>query len=327
MKYRSFGITDLPVSEVVFGGGAVGGLLIHQDDDAKRAAIRRAIDAGVNWIDTAPTYGDGQSEAALGWLLEELDTDVYLSTKVFLDPRGLQDIRGEVERSLEQSLQRLRKDRVDVFQLHNPLGYGEGAIEPASVLDDGGVLDVMETLRDQDLFDHIGMTALGRKEAIVEVIDSARFASAQVYYNCLNPTAAMTEAPPGWSGHDFSGVMEACGRQGMAVMAIRVFAAGVIATEVRHGRETPPLTEGTDLDVEEQRARTLFAELGDTGSTRAQTALRYVLANEDVHCAVIGLAEIAHLQEALGVEDMDELSESTLERIADLHRSNFTTTS
>ena len=196
MRYRSFGISDLPISELAVGGGALGGLLIHQDDDTKRRAIRQAIDAGVNWIDTAPSYGDGQSETALGWLLEEIEADVYLSTKVMVDPGRLHDIHGEIERSLEQSLQRLRMDRVDVFQLHNPLGYGEDALEPASVLDDGGVLDVMESLREQDLFDHIGMTALGRKEAIIEVIDRGRFDSAQVYYNCLNPTAAMSAAPP-----------------------------------------------------------------------------------------------------------------------------------
>lgn len=327
MNYRSFGITDLPVSEIVFGGGAVGGLLINQDDDTKREAIRRAIDAGINWIDTAPTYGDGQSETALGWLLEEMDADVYLSTKVFLDHQRLDDISGQVERSLEQSLKRLRMDQVDLFQLHNPLGQGNGALDPETVLREGGVIDAMERLRDQGLCEHIGMTALGRKEAIVEVIDSGRFASAQVYYNCLNPTAAMTAAPGGWASHDFAGVMEACGRHGTAVMAIRVLAAGVIATDVRHGRESPPLTEGTELGLEEQRARAVFARLGSEGGTRAQTALRYALANEDVSCAVVGLAEIEHLEEALAVEEMGELPENVRENLADLQRRNFTTTS
>ena len=327
MRYRSFGITDLPVSEIAFGGGAVGGLLINQDDDTKRAAIRQAVDAGVNWIDTAPMYGDGQSEAALGWLLEEMDADVYVSTKVFVNPQRMDDIRGEVEGSLEQSLKRLRMDRVDLFQLHNPLGQGEGALEPAVVLRDGGILDVMENLRDQDLCEHIGMTALGRRDDIVELIDSGRFASAQVYYNCLNPTAAMSEAPPGWTGHDFSGVVDACGRHGIAVMAIRVFAAGVIATEVRHGRESPPLTEGTGLETEEQRARAVFAELGGAEGSQAQTGLRYVLANEDVSCAVIGLSGTDQLVEALAVEDMDELPESTLASLATLQKNNFTTTS
>ena len=94
MRYRPFGRTGLQVSELVFGGGWVGGILIHQDDDTKRAAIERALEAGINWIDTAPSYGDGQSEQALGWLLQEVAKKPYLSTKVRLDLGRLDDIRA-----------------------------------------------------------------------------------------------------------------------------------------------------------------------------------------------------------------------------------------
>jgi aryl-alcohol dehydrogenase-like predicted oxidoreductase len=58
MRYRTFGRTGLQVSELVFGGGWVGGVLIHQDDQTKLATLRRALDAGINWIDTAPSYGN-----------------------------------------------------------------------------------------------------------------------------------------------------------------------------------------------------------------------------------------------------------------------------
>ena len=116
-------------------------------------------------------------------------------------------------------------------------------------------------------------------------------------------------------------------RHGTAIVAIRVLAAGVIATDVRHGRESPPLTEGTELALEEQRARAVFAQLGTEGGTRAQTALRYVLANEVVSCAVVGLAEIEQLDEALAVEEMEELAESVQDKLANLQRNNFTTTS
>ncbi len=80
MRYRPFGRTGLEVSELVFGGGWVGGVLIHQDDDTKLKVLRHAIDAGINWIDTASSYGNGQSEQALGWLLPELKTKPYVST-------------------------------------------------------------------------------------------------------------------------------------------------------------------------------------------------------------------------------------------------------
>jgi aryl-alcohol dehydrogenase-like predicted oxidoreductase len=78
----------------------VGGVLIHQDDATKLKTLRRAMDAGINWIDTAPAYGKTQSEQALGWLLREIDATPYLSTKVSLDTARLDDTAGQVERSL-----------------------------------------------------------------------------------------------------------------------------------------------------------------------------------------------------------------------------------
>ena len=63
MKLRRFGRTGIDISELVFGGGFVGGILIHADDDTRREAIRRALAGGINWIDTAPSYGQGRLAA------------------------------------------------------------------------------------------------------------------------------------------------------------------------------------------------------------------------------------------------------------------------
>ena len=65
------------------------------DDETRRAAIRQALDRGINWIDTAPKYGDDKSEEALGWLLAEVEETPYLSTKVFLATDRLSDIPGQ----------------------------------------------------------------------------------------------------------------------------------------------------------------------------------------------------------------------------------------
>ena len=121
MKYRTFGRTGLEVSELVFGGGYVGGALILADDDTKRAMVRRALEAGINWIDTAAMYGQGRSEEALGWLLEEVETQPRLSTKVRLDTARLDDIPGQIEAGVAASLRRLKRDSVDLLFLHNQI--------------------------------------------------------------------------------------------------------------------------------------------------------------------------------------------------------------
>lgn len=323
MRYRTFGRTGLEVSELVFGGGWVGGVLIHQDDATKLATLRRAMQAGINWIDTAPSYGKTRSEQALGWLLEEIDCKPYLSTKVLLDTTRLDDIQGQVERSIHESLQRLGRESVDLLLLHNPIeaAASGNAVTADHVLRAGGAADALERMREQKLTRYIGLTALGDAASCRRAIDSGRFDAAQVYYNLLNPSAARA-MPERWTGHDFGGLIAACKAQGTAVMAIRVFAAGVLATDVRHGREVV-VTRATDVPTEERRARAVFAVLGDAYGTRAQAALRFVLANPDVSCAIIGLAEHAHLEEALAGEALGPLPQQALDALEKVYASDF----
>jgi L-glyceraldehyde 3-phosphate reductase len=324
MRYRTFGRTGIEVSELVFGGGWVGGLLIHQDDDTKRKALRRAMDAGINWIDTAPSYGQTRSEQALGWLLKEIDGAPHLSTKVRLDTTRLDDIRGQVERSIHESLQRLGRPSVDVLILHNPVepaATGD-AVTVEHVLGADGAADALDRIRRQGLTRHIGFTALGDAASCRRIVDSGRFDAAQVYYNLLNPSAARPSMPARWSGQDFGGLIAACRAQGTAVMAIRVFAAGVLATDARHGREVI-ITQATDVPTEERRARAVFATLGDAYGTRAQTALRFVLANPDVSCAVVGLAEPAHLEEALAGATLGPLPRPALDALDRVYAGGF----
>lgn len=314
MDYRILGRTGLEISRLVFGGGAVGGLLIDQDDATRRRAVERALAAGINWIDTAPLYGQGASERALGSLLPALDPNLHISTKVMMTPGRLGgDIGGAIERSLHESLERLGRPRVTLLQLHNPIrdARGANAIAPGQILGRGGVADALDRLRDQGLTRFIGVTALGDRNSICAVLNSGRFDTAQVYFNMINPSAGRP-MPALWPGHDFSGVLACCRQNRVGVMAIRVFAGGVLASPERHGREVQ-ITDGADPDTEEARARQVFAALADAGDgpdgdgfdgdgARAQAALRFVLSNPDVDAAVIGLAQPEHLETALAAE-------------------------
>lgn len=324
MKLRRFGRTELQVSELAFGGGRSGGILINADDETRRAAVRRALDLGINWFDTAPQYGDGKSEEALGWLLAEVPESPFVSTKVRIDVQSSESLASQVERSVVESLERLRRDQVDLLQIHS-LIMAEASgrtISPDHVLRDGGMAEAMEKLRDQGMTRFLGLTALGNNRATIEVIKSGRFDAAQVYFNLINPSSAWQRPVDGWDSYDGSGIAAACQEQDMAVMAIRIFAASYLATPVRTGRESI-LTENTQAETEAQNADAVFRTLGEDQGSRAHTAVRFALSNEDVSTAIVGLSEVAHLDEASVGAEKGPLPQDTLRKLDKLYQSGF----
>ena len=155
MEMRVFGRTGMHLSVLGFGCGAVGGLMVRGDPLDQERAITRAIDAGVNYFDTAVQYGNGESEKNLGRVLQKLKpANVVVGTKVRLPPGDFGRIADTIAKSLEGSLARLRLDRVDIFHLHNAITETGGgpALSVRQVLDE--VVPAFERLRraGQDAF-------------------------------------------------------------------------------------------------------------------------------------------------------------------------------
>ncbi|MEZ5649063.1 MAG: aldo/keto reductase [Burkholderiaceae bacterium] len=316
MQTRALGRTGLQIPELVVGAGAVGGLFVRGNEDEQRDALAAAAAAGMNWIDTAPLYGNGASEATLGRLLPAGRDRPRLSTKVMLDLTDpAADLRSQVARSLERSLERLQADKVTLLQLHNPIvSAAQGhAITVRDVLRTGGALEALSRVRDAGLCDFIGLTALGEAPAIIEAIDSGGFDTAQVYYNLLNATAALA-VPGGYRGARFDGVLDACERHDLGTLAIRIFSAGVIATDARHGREAP-LTHGDTLASETAKAQEMFAAVDTGDDSRAQLALRFVLAQPRLHAAIVGFEHLTYLEEAIAAQARGPLPAETLQQI------------
>ncbi len=323
MKYCKLGRTGIEVSELIFGCGDVGGLLVKGAPDDMVAGVKRALDAGVNWFDTAAAYGQGRSETSLGRVLKELGASPHVSTKVRLDTSKLGDIAGEIERSVGESLARLGRDRVDLLQFHNAVTPATGArsIGLDEVLKSGGVADGLHRMRDQGLTRFVGFTALGDAASCRAVIELGRFDCAQIYLNMLNPSAARA-MPARWTGQDFGNLIAACRAQQMGVIAIRAMAAGILAG---FGRPVPQaiLTSDTDMTEEERKTRAVFAALGTAHGTQAQSALRFVLANPDVSAANIGFADPGQVDEALAACDAGPLPAAALGALDQLYETDF----
>ena len=325
MKKVKLGRTNLNISEVVLGGGWVGGLFIDPTYQIMEKALEISIKSGINWIDTAETNSEGQSEKNIGDLLSALPIKdkLYISSKARLDPKSSESYGSQIDRKLDDSLKRLKTDRLDLYQLHNKITINESAetLTPSQVLKKNSVCDIMEKIKEDNRVDHIGITALGDTNAIREVVNTGCFDTAQIYYNLLNPTATFDEKGM-WNDQDFSSLVSDCQTQNMGILGIRIFAAGLLATDIRHGREIP-VTHMIDIKEEERRVHKIYEIVGETYGNRAQFAIRYGLSDNSLHCTVLGLATLEHLENAIQAVEMGPLPEDVLEKILELQKSNF----
>jgi L-galactose dehydrogenase/L-glyceraldehyde 3-phosphate reductase len=325
LRKNLLGRSGFLVSEIAFGAGQTGGILLRGDETAAVRALNRALALGINWIDTAALYGDGASEATIGRHIHSLKPQPYVSTKVRIERDQMGDIPGAIERSLEQSLKRLNLDSVALFQLHNQLGQAVGerpVLTPEQVLAAGGVADTFDRLKEQGLFYASGMTATGETKAILEVVESGRFDCAQVYYNAINPSAGWSRAHRSWKAQDFSGIMAACFRQNMGTLNIRVFAGGPLAKTARPDR-LAVLTSGTDLDNEMRCADAVRAALGTAHGDPARAALRFTLGNHDFSTRIVGIGDVRDLEEAVAAVEAGPLPAEAVDKLERLWVSDF----
>lgn len=321
MNYRTLGRTGLQVSELGFGCGAVGGLLVRGDHSEMVRVVAHAIDRGINYFDTARSYGNGRSESSLGLVLEELKADVLVGTKVQLTAEEMNDIERAVISSVEGSLKRLRRDYIDLIQLHNFLGVER---QPArgwvSVDDVEPAIRAFEKLKAQGKVGFWGINGLGETEAIHRVLDQDNAQTVQICYNLLNPSAGM-EAPEGFPFQDYAGTIDRAAAQGMGVIAIRVLAAGALTgTGERHAnaaQSVEPIATSSSFadDLERAQAFHFLVEDG-TADSPAEIAIRFVLSKPEVSTTMVGISNMDQLEAALAATEKGPLPAEALDRIA-----------
>ena len=303
MDYRPLGSTGIRVSEIGFGCGNVGGLMIRGEHGDQVKAAARAIELGINYFDTAPSYGDGQSEINLGQVLKELSADVYVGTKFRVTTHEPGRIRGNVIASVEESLTRLQREQVDLFQMHNHVASmaEDGSVTPEEAL--GEAVDALQELREQGKVRFWGVTAVGETAALHRVIDSATLHTVQSVYNLVNPSAG-SSVPPGFDMPDYGNLIERASANGMGVLVIRVLAAGALTGEAtRHPVAVPsvaPIGSGQDYGHDLARSGDFrFMQREGYVDNLVEASLRFALGNAGVSSVLVGYSSLEHLEQAV----------------------------
>jgi aryl-alcohol dehydrogenase-like predicted oxidoreductase len=324
MEMRIFGRTGLRVSIFGFGCGAVGGLMVRGSPEDQERAVARALEAGVNYFDTAAMYGNGESEKNLGRVLAKLKPDVVVGTKVRIRSADFGRIGAAVAESLEASLQRMGRGQVDIFHLHNAIttnGGGE-TLSAKTVLDE--VVPAFEKLRQQGKMRFLGITAVGDTPALHQVIDARAFDSAQVSYNMLNPSAGAA-LPSGYPAQDYGRMFDHTQAAGVGVVGIRVLAGGALSGEAtRHPIASPPpdpIGSANTYEADLQRARRLLplVQQGHAGSL-PEAAVRFAITHAAMGTILVGMATPQEFEQALAAVNKGKLSQAALDSLATIQR-------
>ncbi len=217
MQYRTLGRTGLRVSEIGFGGAQVGirNYMETWDPHGEREqqtiieALNRALDLGLNYVDTAPAYGDGMGEEVLGRVIGRRREECVVATKLSAYDRE------SVMASAEVSLRRLQTDVIDILQFH-------GGIYPSEDVDlilNGGGLDALWKLREQGKIRFLGFTAELPSGGVSELVATGEFDMMQIRYNFMYQDSC-----------DFineRGVMREAEAQNMGIAIMRPMTSGI----------------------------------------------------------------------------------------------------
>ncbi len=322
MKYSLLGRTDLRVSQMGFGCGSIGGLLVRGEYPKMRECVARALELGINYFAPAPLYGNGQSEVNLGAILREISNEAIIGTKVRLSEKDAGRIGKAVNESVEGSLRRLGRESIDLIQLHNRIGFSwepEKDPDKIGLSDLETVIHAFETLERQGKVRFWGITAIGQTDALREAAATGRFHSIQVPYNLLNPTAGMT-AGKGFPFQDYGQLIDHAAQQGMGVIAIRILAGGALSgTPERHPVASTwvnPIAseEIYGDDVARARQYSFLVEEGAVGNL-VEAAIRFVMSHEHVSTALLGISSLEQLEAAVKYVERGPLSKETLVKI------------
>ncbi|HET6151295.1 MAG TPA: aldo/keto reductase [Polyangia bacterium] len=315
MQYRPLGRTGWNVSTISFGAWAIGGTWGAVDDRESMAALHRALDRGVNFFDTADVYGDGHSEQLLARLRKERRDPFHVTTKAGkrLNPFTAEGFnRANLTTFIERSLKNLDTDALELVQLHCP---------PSDVYYQPEVFEILDDLVTAGKVRFYGVS-VERVEDALKAIEYPRVQSVQIIYNIFRQRPAelfFREAKRRQVGI-LARLPLSSGMLTGKLSAASTFGADDHRKFNRNGEafdrgETfsgVPYATGLSV-VEDLRA------LVPAGMPMATWALRWILMDDAVTCAIPGGKRPSQVDENVAAADLPPLPEATMAKVRDIY--------
>jgi len=299
VKYRPLGSTGIEASEIGYGAWGIGGSQWGgADDEESIQALHRAIDLGLNFIDTALAYGNGRSERVVGQVVRERPESIYVATKVppknliWPAPAGIpadEAFPGEhIRACAERSLSNLGLERIDLLQLH--VWSDEWA-------DQGDWREAVDELRSSGKIGSFGVSINDHQpDNAVRVIEAGAVDTVQVIYNVFDQSPEDELFP-------------ACREHGVGVIARVPLDEGGLTGRIG------PDTEFADDDFRgsyfrgerkrelQEHVSAITADLGIADEELAEIALRFVLSEPTVSTVIPGMRSVRNVERNVAVSD------------------------
>ena len=315
MQYRELGRTGWSVSTISFGAWAIGSAWGTVDDRESLDALRRAVDLGVNFFDTADVYGDGHSEKLLARLKRERREAIHIATKAGrrLDPHVADGYnRKNLTEFVERSLKNLEMDTLDLVQLHGP---------PTEVYYRPEVFGILDDLVKAGKLRYYGVSVEKVEEAL-KAIEYPGVQSVQIIYNIFRQRPAEL----------FFGQAK---RRRVGILARLPLSSGMLAGKMthasqfssedhraynRHGEsfDRGETFSGVDFTLGLQTVEELRPVVPE-GWTMAEFALRWILMADAVTCAIPGAKRPDQVTDNCRAADLPALSDATLKRVSEIY--------
>jgi aryl-alcohol dehydrogenase-like predicted oxidoreductase len=315
MQYRTLGRTGFHVSTISIGCWAIGGSWGKVNDEESMAGLHRALDLGVNFFDTADVYGDGHSERLIARLRKERSEPFYVATKAGrrLNPHTASGYdRENLTRFVERSLTNLRVESLDLLQLHCP---------PTDVYYQPETFGVLDDLVRAGKLRHYGVS-VERVEEGLKALEYPNVQSIQIIFNAFRQRPAEL-------------LFKETVRRKVGVLARVPLASGLLTGKLtpkqsfeaddhrnfnRNGEafDRGETFSGVDYELALQTVDAL-RPLVPRGQSMAQWALRWILMENAVTCAIPGVRRASQVEDNLAAAELDELSPDTMAKVAQVY--------